>query len=377
MDARARKEDNNCAMALLLNEIEWSEPILPRVADPAWEAAIKRSGAPLGECEQRVSPSIWIRELCLWVLTYRARDVPERLSTMGAMVAAQENACRYCYGALRAAMKMLGYSESTIGRIERDLRVAELDAKAQGYVAFCRKLARSRPRPARADRDALIALGYAPRTVNEIAFQVAIGTFHSRITALIACPPEQFFEKLANGPIGFLVGLTEPLSRARARRRQLALLPPPPDTAALREGVFAPVVTTLDGLPAADVMKRALDAAFASDVLSRGVKALIFAIVARTLACRHTEAGARDILRREGLSDGEIDSAIANLRCPRLTPDENALLPWARDTVHYETGPIQAAGRALCARIGERAFLEAVGTTALANTTVRLAMLLE
>jgi hypothetical protein len=35
-------------MALLLDEIEWGEPILPRVADAAWEATIKRRGAPLG-----------------------------------------------------------------------------------------------------------------------------------------------------------------------------------------------------------------------------------------------------------------------------------------------------------------------------------------
>ena len=86
-------------MAQLLNEIEWGEPILPRVADPEWEATIKRRGAPLGEAEQRVSPIKWIRETCLWVLTYRAREIPERLSTMGAMVAAQEVSCRYCYGA--------------------------------------------------------------------------------------------------------------------------------------------------------------------------------------------------------------------------------------------------------------------------------------
>ena len=364
-------------MALLLNEIEWGEPILPRVPDPSWEATIKRRGAPLGECEQRVSPSVWIRELCLWVLTYRARDLPERLATMGAMVSAQETACRYCYGALRAAMKLLGYSESMIGRIERDLRVAELDAAEQGYVDFCRKLARSRPRPARADRDALVALGYAPATVNEIAFQIALGTFHNRVTALIACPPERFFETLANGPIGYLIGLTEPLTRARMRRRQLAQLPPPPDAQALRNGVFAPIVATLAGLPAAAVLKTALDAAFASNALSRSVKALMFAVVARTLACCHTEAGAREILRGEGFAEAEIDAALAHLQCERLPAAERELPAWTRDTVHYEPGPIQRASRGLCGRIGERRFLEAVGVAALANTTVRVAMLLE
>ena len=124
-------------------------------------------------------------------------------------------------------------------------------------------------------------------------------------------------------------------------------------------------------------MKAALDSAFASGQLSRSVKALMFGVVARAFECRHTEAGARDILWHEGLSDAEIDSALAMLRCDRLPPAESELLAWARDTVRYEPGPIQRASRALCARIGEGPFLEAVGIAALANTTVRLATLLE
>jgi hypothetical protein len=30
-------------MALLLNEIQWGEPLLPLVADPAWEAEVAKS----------------------------------------------------------------------------------------------------------------------------------------------------------------------------------------------------------------------------------------------------------------------------------------------------------------------------------------------
>ena len=364
-------------MALLLNEIEWGEPILPRVADPAWEAAIKRRGAPVGEAEQRVSPIKWIREACLWVLTYRAREIPERLSTMGAMVAAQEVSCRYCYGALRASMKILGYSESMIGRIERDVRVSELNPREHAYVSLCRKLARSRPRPAGPDKAALLALGYSPLAVSEMAFLVAMGCFHTRVTVLIACPPERLFERLANGPIGFLIGLMEPLLRARTRRRHLAQLPEPLDAASLRDGIFGPVVATLAGLPAAAVMKGALDGAFASGALSHSVKALMFAVIARTLDCRRTEVEARKLLTVDGWDEQEIDRALTTLQTPKLAQKEAGLLAWARDTVHYQTGPIQTATRALCAQIGELALLEAVGVAALANSTVRVAMLLE
>jgi hypothetical protein len=73
----------------------------------------------------------------------------------------------------------------------------------------------------------------------------------------------------------------------------------------------------------------------------------------------------------------EIDRALTTFQSPKLQPREAALLAWARDTVHYQTGPIQQATRALCAEIGELALLEAVGVASLANSTVRVAMLLE
>src|SRR5207302_1771183 len=109
------------------------------------------------------------------------------------------------------------------------------------------------------------------------------------------------------------------------------------DAASLRAGPFGEVAATLAGLPAAGMIKRALDGAFASPVLGRGVKALMFAVVGRTLECRYSEAEARRLLLAEGFAAAEIDSALATLACPRLPPQESRLLPWVRDTVHYQT----------------------------------------
>jgi hypothetical protein len=60
-----------------------------------------------------------------------------------------------------------------------------------------------------------------------------------------------------------------------------------------------------------------------------------------------------------------------------VTPDEARLLDWARETVRYETGPIQKRTRALGASVSAGVLLEAVGTAAISNTAARLAMLLE
>ena len=210
-----------------------------------------------------------------------------------------------------------------------------------------------------------------------MAFLVALGCFHTRVTVLIACPPERLYEGLANGSVGYVVGLMEPLLRARLRRRHLAQLPESLEASALHSGVFAPIVAPLAGLPAAVLMKTALDEAFAPGVLSRGVKALMFGVVARALDCRHTEAESRKLLTADLWTEPEIDGALTTLHSPKLEPREADLLVWARDTVHYQTGPIQQTTRALCGQIGELALLEAVGIAALANSTVRLAMLLE
>ena len=48
-------------MALLLNEIEWAEPILPAAPDPQWEAELKRRGGRSFEVDRRIAPSRWLR----------------------------------------------------------------------------------------------------------------------------------------------------------------------------------------------------------------------------------------------------------------------------------------------------------------------------
>jgi AhpD family alkylhydroperoxidase len=99
-------------------------------------------------------------------------------------------------------------------------------------------------------------------------------------------------------------------------------------------------------------------------------------VVARTLGCPHCESGATQLLLEEGLSQTEIENAMATLRCPRLAQREAGLLAWARDTVYYEPSSIQQKTRALGAELGADALLEAIGVASLANGTVRLGMLL-
>lgn len=361
-------------MAVLLSEIQWGDPVLPVAHDVAWEAELKSRGAQVLEVDRRVAPSRWLREAAYEATNYVPAALPERLHRIGSMVTAQENSCRYCYGANRAYMKVLGYSESFIQQVERDVQTAELDEKERAYIAFCRSLARSRPRPAAAERVALLKLGYTPEQIGEIAFAISLGCFYNRVSTLLACPPEQKFERMASGPFRWLLALAIPLMKKFAPRRPLEAAP---DRATLAAGPFGVVVAPLAGLRAGAVMKAALDGSFETGVLSRSAKALMFAVVARTLGCPHCEAAATRLLLEEGLSQSEIDNAMATLRCPRLAQREAGLMAWARETVYYEPSSIQQKTRALGAELGADALLEAIGVASLANGTVRLAMLLE
>jgi len=363
-------------MAQLLNEIEWSEPLLAPDIDPAWEAELKRRGGNGSEVDRRIAPSVWIREACLGINTGRASEVPAHLFNVAALVTAQENACRYCYGASRAYLKMLGYSEAYIRRIESDAYLAELDEKERALVIFCRNLARSRPRPARAELENLVRLGYTPAAVRESALWIALGCFYNRVTILLAVPPEQGFEQWVNAKERWFA-LAGPVTRFLAERRRRGKADPAATAEVLAAGAYGPVLRPLAGLPGSWIMKGALDGAFASSVLSRATKALMFAIVARSLDCRTSEAEARRLLAAEGFGEADIEKALAMLASDRLPEAEMRLLPWVRDTVHFQTMQIQGRTREIAPSLGGAAALEAIGVAALANATVRLAMLAE
>ena len=67
---------------------------------------------------------------------------------LAGLVTSQENACRYCYGSARVRMKMIGFSDEMVDRIERNVQLVEAEPRERELVHFCRNLARSKPRPA-------------------------------------------------------------------------------------------------------------------------------------------------------------------------------------------------------------------------------------
>jgi alkylhydroperoxidase family enzyme len=357
-------------MAQLLEEIEWGEALYHPVVVPEWEAEAKARFAGTYDYLRRVAPLPWLRRICAMWQLYPISRLPLRLADFTMLVVSQENACRYCYGVARAHLRIVGYSERVIGQIERELQLAELDQKDQAFLRFCRQLARSNPRPAKAERDEMLRLGFSQEEIAETAFLVADNAFHNRVATLMAAPPVAIYERLGRSWLGRLL---RPML-AFSNRRSMAV---PRDFAVPEGAPFERITRPLAGLPAAYMLHQALTAAFDSPILSRRIKVLMFAVVARILECRFCPPETVRLLQAEGFDAEEVEACLASLSSPRLDANESAILEWTRETVRYQPLPLQRRTRALYERIGPQATLEAIGVASLANSTVRLAMLAE
>jgi AhpD family alkylhydroperoxidase len=355
-------------MAQLLGEIEWGAALVPPVVVPEWEAEAKQRFAGSSDYLRRVAPVPWLRRTCAMWQLYPIQHVPLRLADLIFLVVSQENSCRYCYGAARAHLRILGYSERAIGQIERELQLAELDEKDQTFLRFCRQLARSNPRPAQAERDEMLSAGFSREQIAEAAFLVADHSFHNRVATFIAAPPVLVYERLGHSWLGRAL---RPIL-AVANRKSVSVPAGAPEQP---DAVFQRVLRPLGNLPAAYMLREALAAAFDSPILSRRIKVLVFAVVARILECRFCFPEALRLLEREGFTPAEAEACLSSLASDRLDASEAALLQWARETVRSQPLVIQKRTRELFDRIGAHATLEAVGVAALANSTVRIAML--
>ena len=216
------------------------------------------------------------------------------------------------------------------------------------------------------DLESLRVAGYSDAEIREIAFSVACIAFFNRICTFPALPP-QSWEQLADR---WFMRLLRPLYarmvRGWRKRGQPASFAQPP------QGPFAGLLLQFDGSPIGPVLASALEDLWASPILSRRSKALMFAVVGRGLGCESSGAEIAAVLEDEGLSPTDAEQILAHLGGPGMDAEETALLAFARDTIRYEPIQIQRRARELRERLSAAQFVEAIGVVALANTLCRL-----
>jgi alkylhydroperoxidase family enzyme len=321
---------------------------------------------PLVPIETIMARAPWIKPPVLARLAF----APPRLAEVATFVTTQENACRFCYGALRSAMRLSGYSNERIRDLERDVQLA--DGLTREVVSLSRKLARSTPRPVKEELAALQRLGLDYKAVAEIVFLVAFTCYTNRIGTFLSLPPDRKFEQAVENPLKRLV-LSVMMRFSSMRMRKVG-----PSSPVEAEGAFAALVKALPEAPVAAWFAGLVGTCFSAPAIPRRTKLLMLAVIARTLGCEFCEKVAcADVIGLGlGLDRNEFTRIVDSLSGPGLSPQDALLLDWARETVRYEPGPIQKRTRALAASLGADVALEAVGTAAAANTAVRLAMLL-
>jgi AhpD family alkylhydroperoxidase len=352
-----------------LEAVEWEACLLEPVRNRAAEREMRSQLGFVSPGARYFLDSPWLPRALVLLETTRAPGLHVRdpLDGYVALAVSQDQACRYCYAATRSALRILGFPEERIRRLEEGLLTDDLSRRSRPALDFARRVSRASPPVGRADVQPLLDAGWSGEAVRELSFFVVSHVFYNRLSTLPALPPGDVEDMQSR----WYIRLMRPLIA-----RRIASHGPPAAAEALtperRRGPFSSIVNGLDGLPVAARLRDTIDAAWQSGVLPRRAKALIFAVVARGLGSLDAEREATQLLEAEGMSGAQIDELLRNLVAPGLEPTEAAVVPFARETVWYNPAQIQRRARALRERLTHEEFVDVIGIAALANAVCRL-----
>jgi AhpD family alkylhydroperoxidase len=356
-------------MSSPLLQVSWDDCLLEPVADRRVEALLRREAG-------RATPG-WLRYFlcCPWLAKSAMGLGAENRLLMHidfatvdlvALAVSQENSCRYCYAVTRMQLRILGMSEERMQALEQRVTGGDLEPRPAAAVRFARRMSRASPLTTPADLESLRSAGYSDAQIRELAFVVACIGFFNRVSTIPALPP-QTWEQIADR---WFMRLFRPLVACIVRGWRK------PGVAAAfaraPQGPFARTLLQFEGSPIGPALACALDDMWASPILSRRCKALMFAVIARGIGCPDSSDELACVLNSEGLSSADAERILAHLGGEELDQDTSALLAFARDTIWYQPIQIQRRAGALRTRLTTAQIVEARGVVALANTVCRL-----
>lgn len=351
--------------------LSWANAALvPPAANTPVEQRIRKAIGISMVALPTVSWSPWLAEASVRFGPAFRTGLSPRLAGLIALVVSQDNACRFCYGLTRSMLRILGMSEGAIRQLEADLHTAPLSDREQAALEFARRVSRAAPRVGPEDLEHLKAAGFSAAEAVNITFVAAASVFSNRMMTLLAIQPE-FIERMEGGAFGWLF---RPMMRLVMTRKKFVYPadPVPPGTTTSVDALFA----ALEGVPGRDDLRRMVVDAQQSTVTTTRQKALVMAVIAAGLECHLCSRGSRDILRREGIPEPEVDAMVTHLSSERLDPFEISLMHFARETVRYRPELIHQKCSAFFKGLAPELAVEVVGLCALANMLGRLSVLL-
>ena len=314
----------------------------------------------------------WMNHLEYEVVSPHQALIDHRLLLRISAVSAHANRCRYCYGAARATLQLMGFDNDTITALQGEIWSSNFDSKTKTVLDLTRLLAIADP----AFKDYSLRMreaGYSYQAASEIAYYISLTLASHRINTPLAIPPDKV-EKLAASK---LMRVFRPLIRFSIRRS----MRPHATTGSLLNdqtaGPFERIIRCLSGSPSALMLRTLIDKALASEQTDERTKGLIYAVVARTIGARYAEEEGRKLLHRAGVEEEVTDAVLNHLRHPTLSNDENAIIGYARDSVRYQVPVIQKTLRELSRGKQQDAVVDIVGQTAFANSLARMSVLVD
>ena len=352
-----------------MTDIEWEECLIePRAWPELEQRYIRETGRPSG--------TLRFLEGCSWLgdavvrlsveLNTRVFLEPDLADQVG-LVVSQDNSCRYCFGAQRAFLRILGMKEARIARLEQDLLTGDFTPQERAAIEFARRVSRSAPLASQVDLEALRRGGFSDAEVSELAGLIGLYLFFNKLSTMLALAPAHV-EKL---PDSWRVRITRPLMAIKLRRirktaRRVDL------RAEEKTGPFSAVVVGLDGLPIARHLRIVLDRMWSSNAITPRATPLVFAVIARALGCAASEREATRLLVERGLTVEEVQEILTHLASPALNEIEGEIVPLARETVWYQPAQIQRRCREFQDLVTREQMLEFLGAASLANAVCRL-----
>jgi alkylhydroperoxidase family enzyme len=351
----------------VLDAVEWEPCLLEPVQNRDLERTLRRAIGVVPPAARYFLDAPWLVRAFATINQVPLLHLSTEMAEMVELVVSQDNSCRYCYTATRNVMKIIGFPEARIRRLEDAFFGADLSQAERGVLDFARCVSRGSPLATCQDGSPLVSAGYSLDAVKEIAFFATASVFFNRVSTLPALPPAEV--DLAGR---WYVRLLRPLIARRIIRRHVSTQESL--TPEQRLGPFAEFVNALDGLPAASRLRAVLDDAWGTTALSTRVKALVFAVIARGIGCQPGEREAVRLLTAAGMSADHVERALAHLSGPELDPLEQSAAALARESIWYRPAQLQRQARAIRAQFTREQFVELIGITALANAVCRLAV---
>jgi AhpD family alkylhydroperoxidase len=351
-----------------MQEVEWEDCLLEPRRDPDLEQEVRKRFGVVPPSLPYLTPCPWLARTYLINLDdSKLVHLSFELSDLVFLAVSQDNSCRYCYNAQRAMLRLQGYPEDRIQRLEQDFYVAELDEHDRLAIEFVRRLSRANPLPSGPELKLLQDAGFDEEEVKELAFRASFTVFGNRLTTLPAMPYDQVPALTSRWWVRLLRPLLARRIRQGQRRGSPEFLEP-----GQRIGPYSYLVLALDGLPVARVLRELLDAAWTSPILPPRTKALVFAVVARGLGASLAEREAVRLLTEDSLEQTQIEEILSHLASPILDAVESEILPLARESIRYRPVQIQRRAREVRQKLSVEQFIELVGVISLANMVCRM-----